>query len=133
MLIDDTQLKVNIVDENSKMKSRISLFDDNISLLRKGSNSMLASFSIQKNKDNGYNLDFDVKKKVNVSFVYNEAISTYEVHLEKGSGGEISYSRTFEKQEGQQLKIDFVNHIGNARAKTLELIEIRKPIIIIDN
>ena len=133
MLIDDTQLKVNIVDENSKMKSRISLFDDNISLLRKGSNSMLASFSIQKNKDNGYNLDFDVKKNVNVSFVYNEAISTYEVHLEKGSDGEISYSRTFEKKEGQQLKIDFVNHIGNARAKTLELIEIRKPIIIIDN
>lgn len=133
LLINNSQLKVSFVDANANKKSLISVYDDNISLQRKGRNSKLLGYSIQEVEHGTYNLVFDVKDNVDVAFVYNKSINTYEVHLEKGIGAENSYSRTLNKEQGERLKIDFVDHVGNVRAKSSELLEIRKPIIIIDN
>ncbi|WP_397447383.1 hypothetical protein [Polaribacter sp. R77954] len=133
LIIDNNNLEVSFVDANTNQKSFISISDDNIILQRKGNDTKLASYSVTGNQDGTYNLFFDVKDNVDVSFVYNESINTYEVHLEDGAGGEISYSRTLEKEEGKPLKIDFVNYISNPNAKSAELEMIRKPKVIIDS
>ena len=133
LVIDNSNLKVSFVDANSDKSAYISITDDNISLQRKENGIKLASYSVEGNQDGTYDLFFDVKNDVDVSFVYNESISTYEVHLEDGAGSETSFSRTLEKEDGQPLKIDFVNHVSNPSAKSAELSLIRKPIIIIDN
>ncbi len=133
LLIDNSKLEISFVDVNLDKKSSISVFDDNISIQRKAGNSKLSSYSIQENEDGTYSLVFDVKNKVDVSFVYNEEINTYEVHLEKGVGSQISFSRTFEKESGAPLKIDFVNHVNNPNAKSAGFEMIRKPKVIIDD
>tara|TARA_R110002126_G_scaffold291063_2_gene450214 strand:+ start:19030 stop:19701 length:672 start_codon:yes stop_codon:yes gene_type:complete len=133
LLIDNDQLKVSIVDANTNQKSSISVIDDNIQLQRKGNSEMLAGYSVQGNEAGTFNLEFDVNDNVAVSFVYNETISTYEIHLEEGSSDNNSFSRTLEKEAGEPLKIDFVNHVNNPNAKSTELAMItRKPEVIIN-
>lgn len=132
ILIEDNSLKVGFIDVNSR--ELVSVFDDNIALANKSNeNVKLGSYSIKSNEDGTYDLDFTVKNNVEVSFVYNESISTYEIHLEKGKTGELDYTKTFEKEEGEPLKIDFVNHITDVMAKSSEAesSEVRKPKIII--
>ena len=133
LLIDNNQLKISVVDGNTNKKSSITVFDDNISLQRKSNDSKLASYSIEANEEGTYTLDFQVNVNVDVSFVYNESISTYEIHLEDGSGEQSDFSRTLEKESDIPLKIDFVNHNTNTAAKSFELAMIRKPKVIIDN
>lgn len=133
LLIDNNKLKIGFIDADTDKKQYISIIDDNISLQRKSDdNNKLAGYSIQSNQDGTFGLDFNVNDNVDVSFVYNEEISTYEIHLEDGAGGESDFSRTLEKEEGKSLKIDFVNHINNSGAKSFELSRIRKPEVIID-
>ncbi len=132
LLIDNNKLKVGFIDTDTDKKQYISIFDDNISLRKSNDSSKLAGYSIESNQDGTFSLDFSVNDKVDVSFVYNEEISAYEVHLEDGAGVESNFSRTLEGVEGETLKIDFVNHIVNANAKSSEYRRIRKPIIIID-
>lgn len=133
LLIDNDRLKVGFIDADTDKKQYISIIDDNISLQRKSDdNNKLAGYSIESNQDGTFSLDFNVNDNVEVSFVYNEEISTYEVHLEDGTGGDSNFSRTLEKEEGEPLKIDFVNHINNSNAKSYELKMIRKPEVIID-
>jgi hypothetical protein len=132
LLIDNSKLKVGFIDVNTNDKQFITIADDNITLQSKNDeNKNLADYSIQGNQDGTYNLDFNVYNNVDVSFVYNEEISTYEVHLEKGKGGVENFSRTLETEDGKVLRVDFVNHINNPNAKSSEESSIRKPIIII--
>ena len=134
LLIDNNKLKVGFIDTDTDKKQYISIFDDNISLQSKSSDTnKLADYSIQSNQDGTFSLDFNVNDNVNVSFVYNEEISTHEIHLEDGIGGVSNFSRTLESIEGEPLKIDFVNHINNPNAKSYEFSRIRKPVIIIDD
>jgi len=100
-------------------------------LQRKGNGEMLAGYSVQGNEAGTFNLEFDVNDNVAVSFVYNETISTYEIHLEEGSSDNNSFSRTLEKEAGEPLKIDFVNHVSNTSAKSSELLMVRKPKVIV--
>lgn len=133
LLIDNNKLKVGFIDADANTKQYISIFDDNIKLQKKsGDESKLAGYSIQSNEDGTFGLDFSVKDNVEVSFVYNEDISTYEIHLENGAGGQGEFSRTLEGEDGEPLKIDFVNYTSNAGAKSSELEMVRKPKIIID-
>lgn len=132
LLIDNNKLKVGFIDADTDKEQYISIIDDNITLQRKSNGTnKLADYSVQSNQDGTYDLDFNVNDNVEVSFVYNEEISTYEVHLEDGIGGESDFSRTLESEEGKPLKIDFVNHVVISNAKSYES-RIRKPIIIID-
>ncbi|MHB0754320.1 hypothetical protein [Polaribacter sp. M15] len=133
LVIDNSNLKVSFVDANSDKSAYISITDDNISLQRKENGIKLASYSVEGNQDGTYDLFFDVKNDVDVSFVYNESISTYEVHLKDGAGSETSFSRTLEKEEGKPLKIDFVNYISNPNAKSSDFLMVtRKPEVIIN-
>lgn len=131
LLVDNNELKVSFVDANADSKF-ISIIDDNITLQAKGDSSKLSGYSVEGNEDGTFSLDFDVNNNVDVSFVYNESISTYEIHLEDGSGSVSSFSRILEKEDDGLLKIDFVNHISNSGAKSATSALIRKPKVIID-
>jgi hypothetical protein len=129
--INDSQLKISFVEANTNKKSFVSVIDDNIKLQRKGEGTKLADYSIQGNEDGTFNLDFSVNANVAVSFVYNEEISTYEIHLEDGIAGDSSFSRVLERVNSETLNIDFVNHNSNPNAKSSEVYLIRKPKVIL--
>ena len=131
--IDQDQLNISIIDANVSEKSSLSVIDDNIKLQSKGSSEMLSSYSVQGNEEGTFDLVFDVNDNVAVSFVYNQAIKTYEVHLEQGNSATNNFSRVLEKEEGYPLKIDFVNHISNGNAKSASSAMIRKPKVIIEH
>jgi len=134
LLIDNSKLKVGFIDAASNNKQFMTIVDDNITLHNKNADSKkLADYSIQGNQDGTFNLDFTVEDNVAVSFVYNEEISTYEVHLEDGASTTNNFSRTLESEDGKILKLDFVNHVSNSNAKSSEATLERKPRIIIDN
>lgn len=126
LVIDGTELKIGFIDASSNKLPQITITDDNLSLAR-SSNKKLKDYSITSNEDGTYNLDFSVNDKVRVDFVYNEAIKTYEIHLEEGKSSETNFSRVLEKEIGQPLQFDFVNHIENTQAKGLLASIIRKP------
>jgi hypothetical protein len=126
MEINNDQLKVGFIDTNTDAKPSVKITDDNIEYLSRG-NSNLKSYEVISGGENMYTLDFEVKNKITVDFVYNAEDNFYEIHLEDGDSKQKSYSRTFEKEEGKALQIVFVNHNGNAKEAL-----IRKPIIIID-
>lgn len=133
LLIDNNILKVGFIDANAGQSKLISITDDNISFLSKSEESKkLSNYSVLANEDGSYDLAFSVKNNVEVSFVYNEEIATYEVHLEDGKTGDLDFTRTLEKEEGSPLKIDFVNHISNENAKSSSESQIRKPRILVD-
>ena len=65
---------IEFISENFNKKPSISIFDDNIKFAQKGNkdkSKFLKDFSIAKNEDGSYDLDFKVKKKVSVDFVYD--------------------------------------------------------------
>lgn len=112
LVINGEQLRVGFVDENSQKSPRqITIKDDNIFLAKNTDGKKLNDWSITSNEDGTYTLDFKVKNKVSVDFVYNEEIKTYEIHLEDGKSKERKFSRILEKEVGQPLKFDFVNHV----------------------
>jgi hypothetical protein len=131
--IDKDQLNIIIIDANVSKKSSLSIIDDNIKLQSKGSSEMLSSYSVQGNEEGTYDLAFDVNDNVAVSFVYNQSIKTYEIHLEEGNSSTNQYTRILEKEEGHPLKIDFVNHTSNGNAKSATSALIRKPKVVIDH
>lgn len=131
--IKNDQVKIGFVDTQASKSNNVTIFDD-ISFARKSGNSLrLLSYSVVKNEDGLYDLDFTVMENTNVSFIYNEELMIHEVHLRVGKRGEVDFSRSLEKLEGEPLKIDFVNHIGNPNAKSYAETLIRKPKVIIDN
>jgi hypothetical protein len=118
--IDGNQLKIGFVDTNSSKKSQITIKDEDAKFFRTESKDMLSEYNISGNEDGTYTLNFIVKNKVKVDFVFNEELNIYEVHLEEGKSDESVFSKVFEKIEGEALKIDFVNHIreDNTSAKS---------------
>lgn len=133
LLIDGEQLKVGFINAGS-MSSNITIIDDNITLAKKNNDTKLKDYSIESNEDGTYTLDFNVSNKVNVDFVYNEEISTYEIHLEEGKSTTTSFSRVLEREDGELLKIDFINYKSNLHARgedTTLTTKRKKPRIII--
>tara|TARA_R110002050_G_scaffold286169_2_gene436492 strand:- start:2920 stop:3603 length:684 start_codon:yes stop_codon:yes gene_type:complete len=135
LLINNNQLKIGFIDNNTNKKQYVTVFDDDITLSKKSADkSFLKSYNITSNDDGIYTLDFTIKNNSDVTFVFNEEKRTYEIHLEKGKNSETTFERTFEKEEGEVLKIDFVNHIPNTSAKSDgNEVLIKKPVIIIDD
>jgi len=129
LTINGTQLKVGFVDTNTDKSHNITISDDNLTIARKTDNKKLKDYSISSNLDGTYTLDFTVNNKVSVDFVYNDELEVYEIHLEDGKTGDTNFSRVLEKEAGEPLKFDFVNHITNLQAKgeSAILSLIRKP------
>lgn len=133
LTIENDQFTVGFTNMSSGKKSTITVIDDNIVFAKDNEGSrFLKDHSITNNQDGTYQLDFTVKNNVSVGFIYNEEDTVYEIHLAEGKTSKADFSRTFTKNEGEDLKIDFVNHMGNSgAAKTTEEEIIRKPRMII--
>jgi hypothetical protein len=130
---DDSKLKIGFVDTQNDNSPSITIIDD-VQFAKKTTNVFkLDSYSIVSNEDGTYGLDFSVKNNTTVSFHYNDEIGTYEIHLENGEGEKESFSRTMIKEDGEALKIDFVNHFTNSNAKNRISRSERKPVIVIDD
>lgn len=135
LAISNNELQLNFIDTKTNKKPSITIMDDNIVFAKDtGKTGMLSDYSITSNEDGSYDLDFTVRNRVEVTFVYNEEIDTYEVHLQRGEGTTANFSRNF-TAKSTLLKIDFVNHLSAApkgyASRELSLVE-RKPRIVID-
>ncbi|WP_334055829.1 hypothetical protein [Polaribacter sp. P097] len=133
LTISDTNMKIAFVDAATNKDEYLYVEDDNITLSAKSNKvRRLKDYSIVAESDGTYTLDFKVKNKTNVSFVFNSELQAYEVHLEKDKKATTTdFSRTLEKNEGEPLTIHFVNHKEGSSNKGMAVL-IRKPIIIID-
>lgn len=129
--LDDNSLKVGFTDTENGRKTSITVLDKDIRFNRDDESDFLNNYSITSNENGDYDLDFKVKNNVTVQFVYNDQDQVYEIHLEEGTNTQRDYFRTFVKEEGVDLKIDFLNHITSEtnRDETTSIVE--KPKIIV--
>jgi hypothetical protein len=139
LFMDTKKLSISFIESSAHMKSNITILDAVPSNDKTNAKNtiMLSEYSVSKMGSGTFALDFKVKDKVSVDFLYNEVLGVYEIHLEKGKSNGTAFSRNFEKLEGEILRIDFVNHIKNYNAKDQEsegvVVSRRKPrVIIID-
>jgi hypothetical protein len=131
---DNDNFRIEYISENSnKTPPSISVIDDNIRYNKKGDDELLKEYSITKNEEGSYDLDFKVKNNIGVDFVYDSESNVYEVHLDPNlkSEGNNTYSRTFEITEGKLLQIHFVNHFSGSGKGQPD--PPRRPVIIIDD
>lgn len=131
---DNDNFKIEFISENFNKIPSISIIDDNVNYNKKTDDELLKEYSITKNEEGSYDLDFKVINNIAVDFVYDSQNDVYEVHLELDltSQGNNTYSRTFEKTDGEELlQIHFVNHIGGSAKGETNGTE-RRPVIIID-
>ena len=137
IFIDGNQLSIGFIDSRMDRKSNITIEDDNITLAKNSAKNeeMLSEYSVFSNEGGTINLDFTLKNKVSVEFVYNETENIYEIHLEKGNSNEADFSRSFTKNEGEVLRIDFITHTNTDSSAKGEAVgsfaKERKPRIVI--
>jgi hypothetical protein len=137
LFIDGNQLSIGFIDSRRDIKSNITIEDDNITLAKNSAKNeeMLSEYSVFSNEGGTINLDFTLKNKVSVEFVYNETENIYEIHLEKGKSNEADFSRSFTKNEGEVLRIDFITHTNTDASAKGEAVgsfaKERKPRIVI--
>jgi len=139
LFMDTNKLSISFIEATSNVKSNITIVDD-VSTPKKTNAKkikMLSHYSVSKVGSGIYALDFKIKDNVSVDFVYNEVLSVYEIHLEKGKSNGTAFSRNFEKLEGETLRIDFVNHTESYIVKgqmSKGMVVTRKPrVIIVDD
>ena len=137
LAVESSEFKVGLQDMNTNKFVNITVSDDDAFLVKKTTEIKLSNYSISRNENKSYELNFEVKNNTDVAFVYNEEDKAYEVHLEEGNGQVLNFSRVLEAVEGQKLRLNFINHLSNQSAKTGEgekkAVIIRKPVIIIDD
>ncbi len=133
--IENDYLKINFLESSKGQKSLIQVKDDNIQYANKNEvTKFLKKYSVTKNEDGTFTLNFDVNENVTTNFVYNEAIETYEVHLAEGTSKSRIFTKELEVPESQILRVDFVNYIygeGFNNDKSKNNLP-RKPEVIID-
>ncbi len=127
---ENDNLKLEFLNEGSAPKL-VTILDDNVKFSERGNETLLKNYSITRNDDGTYDLDFKLKDEVSAAFTFDEENEIYEIHLEKSdSKTQKEFARTFEKEAGKSLEIHFVNHYGD-NAKGAYAPD-RKPVIIID-
>lgn len=139
LFMDTEKLSISFIEASAYMKSNITIIDDVATHEKTNTKNtnMLSEYSVSKLGSGTFALDFKVKDKVSVDFVYNEVLGVYEIHLEKGKANVTEFSRNFEKLESEILRIDFVNHIRSYSTKgqmSKGMVVSRKPrVIIVDD
>ncbi|CAM1373965.1 hypothetical protein [Tenacibaculum xiamenense] len=132
--LDNNLLKVNILEAANGKKSYISVEDDGINKSVKGVTEYLYDYSITKNIDGTFVLDFEVNNNVTTHFIYDKVNETYEIHLKPGKAMDKNFSRVLNVPDSKVLKIDFVNHYSNHHNRNADYhFQVSgKPIIVID-
>jgi hypothetical protein len=132
--VDGSQIKVGFVDTNSDQKDIITIKDDIPSLSRSESDK-LKGFSISKESDGTYKLNYTLNDGFVQDLVFNEDEKEYEVHLDSGKSTETEFTTFLEKQLGQPLKICFINNKSKSNTSSKSSSSFRRPktpVVIID-
>lgn len=131
--IENDQLKIGFIENNSGKKTKISVKDDNITFAKGTVTEFLNSYSVSSNEDGTYKLDFKVNENVQTEFIYNEDKDIYEVHLSSGTAKQKDFSRELKINNERNIKLIFYNHkYSNEYAnRTEEASTIKKPEVII--
>ena len=66
-----------------------------------------------------------------VDFTQDEEPGEYMIHLEPGSGTQTDYTVTFNREEGVNLNIAFLNYYPSESEKTTTSSTNRRPTVII--
>lgn len=128
--IENDELKIGFLEANNGKRTQISIEDENITFAKGGITDFLNSYSITKNEDGSFLLNFKVNNNVTTEFIYNEDISTYEVHLSEGAAKQKDFSRQLDANLSNVLKIDFVNHKYSGKSQETSIT--RRPRQIIE-
>lgn len=115
--IEEDQLKIGFLDANKGKRMQISIEDEDIKFHKGSVTEFLSSYSIAKNEDGTFTLNFTVNNNVTTEFVYNEEIETYEVHLATGKAKQQEFSRQLEMNITNLIKLDFINHKYEGRSE----------------
>ncbi|OCK43043.1 hypothetical protein BA195_09125 [Tenacibaculum soleae] len=130
--IENDQLKIGFLEANRGKRSQIFVEDDNITFAKGGVTEFLNSYSITKNNDGTFLLNFKVNNNVATEFTYNEELETYEVHLSNGAAKQKEFSRELKLNTNDFLKLDFVNYKYSEKAEVSSY-RPRKPRVVILN
>ncbi|KAB1154175.1 hypothetical protein F7018_14455 [Tenacibaculum aiptasiae] len=128
--IENNQLKIGFLESNKGKRTKIYIEDENITFAKKGVTEFLNSYSITKNEDGTFQLDFVINDNVSTDFVYNEELEAYEVHLANGESKQKEFTRELTVPYSGIIKINFVNHKFQGKSYSLEVVE-KKPRAII--
>ena len=128
--LNNDKLNISFLDNETGKSVNLTVVDENITLAKGKSTRFLKSYGVTNNTDNSYQIDFEVNDNVATSFVYNENLARYEIHLAKGESTETTFSRVMELSDIGRLEIVFVNHflLGKGLAETTST----KPQVIIE-
>ena len=117
---------------NNKNTSTLTIFDNDISFNKASNDDHLKNYEVTNHGDGTFDLEFSVDDNIDVDFVLNEDTGVFEIHLEPGEGNESEFFRTLEKEDGEQLRIEFVNYYNrSATGRTAQTLE-KKPVIVWD-
>mgnify|MGYP003638743297 FL=1 len=92
----------------------------------------LKEYKVTDNGDGTYTLEFTTKNNIAVDFIQNQDTGVYEIHLDRGDSDESDFSRTFTKEQGEKLKIEFVNYYYNNNGRSIQSTTSNKPKVVID-
>lgn len=130
--VENDLLKIGFLETNMGKKTQISIEDNNVNLAKNNITEFLNSYSITKNNDNTFTLNFVVNNNVTTNFTYNENLDTYEVHLANGKSEQQNFTRQLLIKSGNLIKLDFINYKYSSRSLNTES-RPRKPRVIILN
>ncbi|WP_435264023.1 hypothetical protein [Tenacibaculum sp. nBUS_03] len=126
--LENDFLKIGFLEESNGKKIQITVEDENITFAKKGVTEFLNNYSVTKNEDESFTLDFEVNNNVQTKFVYNEKEDIYEVHLSNGLAKNKKFSRVLQTPNNNILKVNFVNHKSFPRSQeNLTTMIDRKP------
>lgn len=129
--LKNDELNISFLDNETGKSVNVTVVDENITLAKGKSTRFLKTYGITKNTDNSYQIDFEVNDNVATSFVYNENLSRYEIHLKKGDLTSKTFSRVLEMSDTGRLDVVFVNHLLLGKGSA-ELTTDKPHIIIVD-
>lgn len=130
--IQNSSLRVGFNDSENGKKSFITVIDDDIKFNRDADEDFLTEYSVTDNGDNTITINFKVAEGVEVEHVYNEDEDIYEFHLEDGNNSQRDFTKTFVKEDGIPLNIDFVNYHPNTTARDDEMVSVStKPRVVV--
>ena len=79
--LENDFLKVNILESNNGKRSLIAIKDENSTFANRSITEFLSNYSVTKNIDGTFTLDFEVNNNVQTKFIYNELEEVYCFHV----------------------------------------------------
>ena len=127
----EDRFSVNLNNTITSRTSKLTIFDKDIQFSKTEEEDHLNSYSVTDNGDNTYDVNFTVDASIEVDFTQDEATGEYMIHLEPGAGTQTDYTVTFNREEGDNLQIAFINYYTSQDGRSTSS-KSRRPEFYID-